>query len=327
MIITRTPLRITLGGGGTDLPSYYERHGGYVISAAIDKYVYIGVHHTFTDEYFIKYSALERVSRVDEIQHPIVREALRLHDVPPAIEVVSLADIPAGTGLGSSGSFTVGLLRALYALKREHVTAGALAEEACSIEIDRLAQPVGKQDQYIAAFGGLTCFEFGHSGRVRVSPLAISNETLHDLEEHLVMFFTGYSRQASVVLEDQKQRSEAGDGRMFDSLHMVKKLGMATKEALEAGDTAHFAALMHEHWLHKKERSAGITSDEINRWYDLGIEHGALGGKLVGAGAGGFLLFYTRDRLRLRDAMAEQGLTELRFSFDHDGSTVTARGT
>lgn len=327
MIITRTPLRITLGGGGTDLPSYYERHGGYVISAAIDKYVYIGINRTFTDDYFIKYSALERVRQVEDIAHPIVREAMRLHPVGPALELVSLADIPAGTGLGSSGTFTVGLLRALYAFKREHVTAGALAEEACHIEIDRLNQPAGKQDQYIAAFGGLSCLDIAHSGRVQVSPLAISNPTLHDLEEHLVMFFTGYSRQSAEVLRDQKHRSDAGDERMFDSLHMVKKLGMATKEALEAGDTARFAALMHEHWLHKKERSRGITSPQIDRWYDLGLENGATGGKLVGAGAGGFLLFYTTDRVRLRDAMVAEGLAELRFSFDHDGSTVMSRGT
>ena len=327
VIITRTPLRITLGGGGTDLPSYYERHGGYVISAAIDKYVYIGINRTFTDDYFIKYSALERVRDVDDIVHPIVREAMRLHPVGPALEIVSLADIPAGTGLGSSGTFTVGLLRALYAFKREHVTAGALAEEACHIEIDLLDQPVGKQDQYIAAFGGLTCFEFGHSGRVHVSPLAISNETLHDLEEHLMMFFTGYSREAAAVLHDQKRRSDAGDERMFESLHKVRKLGMATKEALEAGDTLRFASLMHEHWLHKKERSDGISSDQINAWYDLGMANGALGGKLVGAGAGGFLLFYSTERSRLRDAMTSAGLTELRFAFDHDGSTVMARGT
>lgn len=327
MIITRTPLRVTLGGGGTDLPSYYERHGGFVISAAIDKYVYLAINRTFTDDYFIKYSALERVRHVDDIDHPIVREAMRLHAVEPAIELVSLADIPAGTGLGSSGTFTVGLLRALYALKREHVTAGALAEEACRIEIELLEQPVGKQDQYIAAFGGLTCFEFGHSGRVQVSPLAISNATLHDLEEHLVMFFTGYSRRSSEVLSDQKKRSEAGEQQMLDSLHVVKKLGLATKEALEAGDTMQFAALMHEHWLHKKERSAGISSPEINRWYDVAMENGALGGKLVGAGAGGFLLFYSRERPRLRDALEAEGLTELRFSFDHDGSTVVTRGT
>jgi D-glycero-alpha-D-manno-heptose-7-phosphate kinase len=327
MIITRTPLRITLGGGGTDLPSYYGRHGGYVISAAIDKYVYIGINRTFTDDYFIKYSALERVRDVDDVQHPIVREALRLHPVGPSLELVSLADIPAGTGLGSSGSFTVGLLRALYAFKREHVTAGALAEEACHIEIDVLGQPVGKQDQYIAAFGGLTCFDFGHSGRVQVSPLAISNETLHDLEEHLVMFFTGYSRQAADVLRDQQQRSDAGDSRMFESLHIAKKIGMAIKESLEDGDTDRFAALMHEHWLHKKERSEGMSSPHINRWYEVGMASGAMGGKLVGAGAGGFLLFYTRDRVSLREAMAAEGLTELRFNFDHDGSTVTARGS
>jgi D-glycero-alpha-D-manno-heptose-7-phosphate kinase len=326
MIKTRTPLRITLGGGGTDLPSYYRRRGGFVISVAIDKYVYIGVNRTFTDDYFIKYSALERVRSVDDIAHPIIREALRLHPIGPALEIVSLADIPAGTGLGSSGTFTVGLLRALYAFKREHVTAGALAEEACRLEIDLLGQPSGKQDQYIAAFGGFTCFEFASDDKVRATPLTIDNRTLHDLEEHLVMFFTGYSRDSSKMLEDQKRRSDSGDQQMLDNIDLAKQIGLDSKSALEAGDTARYAELMHEHWLHKRDRTPGMTTDRIDHLYDLGIKNGALGGKLVGAGAGGFLLFYAPQTQKIRDVMAAEGLSDVRFSFDYDGATVVTRG-
>ena len=325
MIITRTPLRISLGGGGTDLPSYYERFGGSLISAAITKYVYIAINHTFTDDYFLKYSALERVATAEEIDHPIIREALQLHPIGPSIEVVSLADIPSGTGLGSSGTFTVGLLRAIYAFQREHVTAAALAEEACHIEIDRLGRPVGKQDQYIAAFGGLTCFEFEPDGRVHVSPLMISTETLHDLEAHLVMFFTGYSRGAADVLDDQRKRSVEGEEEMLDNLRYIKGIGRQIKKALESGDTGRFAALMNDHWEQKKSRSVGMSNDHINAWYDVAMANGAAGGKLVGAGAGGFLLFYANDVDRLRRAMSAEGLAEVRFSFDHDGSAVVIR--
>jgi len=325
MIITRTPLRITLGGGGTDLPSYYERFGGMLISAAINKYVYITINRTFTDDYFLKYSAIERVSGIPEIKHPIIREALALHSVEPAIEMVSVADIPSGTGLGSSGSFTVGLLRALYAHERRHATQLNLAEEACHIEIDLLGQPIGKQDQFIAAFGGLTCFEFTPDGQVRVSPLMISNETLRDLEEHLLMFFTGYSRGEHRVLQEQKALSEAGDEEMIANLHHVKELGIKSMEALQRGDTAAFAALMDEHWQHKKRRSGAMSNPAIDRWYRTGMDHGAMGGKLVGAGAGGFLLFYTKSQDELRRAMADEGLSEVHFTFDHDGSVVLVR--
>lgn len=325
MLITRTPLRISLGGGGTDLPSYYRPYGGLVISAAITKYIYIGINRTFTDDYFLKYSELERVKQLDDIRHPLIREALRLHPVGPSLEVVSLADIPSGTGLGSSGTFTVGLLRALYAFKREHAITGALAEEACRIEIDRLGRAVGKQDQYIAAFGGLTCFEFCRDDEVRVSPLRISSETLHDLEEHLLLFFTGYARSADHILEDQKSRSEGGDEAMLENLHTISQLGHRIRDALEAGDVPAFGALMHEHWEHKRARSGGMSSSQIDSWYEAGRAVGALGGKLVGAGAGGFLMFYSRDPTSLRQAMAEQGLAELRFAFDHDGSTVIVR--
>jgi D-glycero-alpha-D-manno-heptose-7-phosphate kinase len=325
MIITRTPLRITLGGGGTDLPSYYHQFGGFVLSAAISKYIFITINRTFTPDYFLKYSALERVERPEQIEHPIVREVLLSHDIGPSVEIVSMADIPAGTGLGSSGAFTVGLLRAVYAFRRDQVAPGDLADEACAIEIDRLLRPVGKQDQYVAAFGGVKCFDFRPDGQVTVSPLAMSTDTLHDLEEHLLMFFTGYSRDADRVLTEQKALSEAGNAQMIDNLHFVKELGLRSKEALEQGDTEGFATIMHEHWEHKKKRSTAMSNGSIDRWYQVGRDSGALGGKLVGAGAGGFLLFYTRDQRALRHAMAAEGLTEVRFTFDHDGSTVIAR--
>jgi D-glycero-alpha-D-manno-heptose-7-phosphate kinase len=325
MIITRTPLRISLGGGGTDLPSYYRQFGGMVVSAAINRYIFIAINRTFTDDYFLKYSALERVDRIEDIKHPIVREVLSSHSVGPGIELVSVADIPAGTGLGSSGAFTVGLLRAVLAYRREPATAGNLADEACSIEIDHLKRSVGKQDQYIAAFGGLTCLTFEPDGPVRVSPLIISNETLRDLEEHLLMFFTGYSRDADRVLAEQRSRSERGDIEMIENLHYVKSLGIYIKEALEKGDLESFAKLMDEHWNHKKKRSESMTNSAIDHWYDVAMDNGALGGKLVGAGAGGFLLFYAKDQDGLRTAMREEGLNEVRFSFDHDGSIVLVR--
>lgn len=326
MIITRTPLRISFGGGGTDLPSYYRRFGGVVISAAIDKYIYIAMNRTFSGDYFLKYSVQERVHSVSEIQHPILREALTLHDVGPALEIMSMADMPQGTGLGSSGSFTVGLLRALYAFKREHVSASALAEEACHIEIERLGRSGGKQDQYIAAFGGLTCFEFCPDDRVRISPLAISQTTLHDLEEHLLLFFTGYSRDAETLLTDQKAKTDSNDSEMIENLQTVAAIGGKVRSALEEGDTHEFARLMHEHWQHKRRRSVGMATAEMDGWYDTAMANGALGGKLVGAGGGGFLLFYAERPSAVRAALTEVGLPEVHFQFDFDGSCVVARG-
>lgn len=326
MIISRTPLRISIGGGGTDLPSYFFLDGGFVISAAIDKYVYIGVNRTFTDDYFIKYSRLERVEHRLDIEHPIFREVFEMLEVPPAIEVVSMADIPSGTGLGSSGSFTVGLLRALHAHRREHIATGDLAEMACHVEIDRLAEPVGKQDQYIAAYGGVTCFEFAPDGTVTAQPLALSPSTLQDLENNLVLFFTGYSRSASSILRDQSTKSVAGDVDMRRNLDETKQLGRTIREVLEAGDPAGFGALMNEHWQRKRSRSAGMSNPAIDELYDIGMSNGAIGGKLVGAGAGGFMLFYATDATRLRAAFRERGMHELPFRFDHDGSVVLSRG-
>jgi D-glycero-alpha-D-manno-heptose-7-phosphate kinase len=324
MIIARTPLRISIGGGGSDLPSYYERFGGSFISAAIDKYVYIAINKIFTSEYLIRYSSQERVTSFDEIRHPIVREVMKLHRLDP-IEIVSLADIPAGTGLGSSGSFTVCLLRAIYAYKRELITTSSLAEEACHIEMNLLQEPVGKQDQYIAAYGGITCFDVERDGRVSVSPLALTNRALHDLEDHLVLFFTGYSRSASSLLADQNSKSQAGDDDMIKNLQFVVELGQQIKNALLAGDNRKFAELMHEHWLHKRKRSSGMSNDSINRWYDAARANGAVGGKLVGAGGGGFLLFYADDVAGVRQAMAGEDLEEVRFKFDFDGSTILSR--
>jgi D-glycero-alpha-D-manno-heptose-7-phosphate kinase len=324
VLITRTPLRITLGGGGTDLPSYYSQHGGFVVSAAVQKYIYIGVNATFTHDYVIKYSELERVNGPDLVRHPIVRAALALHPVEP-VEIVSLADIPAGTGLGSSGTFTVGLLRALHAWKREHVSASDLAEEACRIEIDLLGRPVGKQDQYIAAFGGVSCFSFHLDGSVDVSPLELSTRTMHELEERLLMFFTGSSRTADELLDYQRKRTEAGDESMLEGLRRVGEIGVEIRDALVSGDVARFGALMHEHWVEKRERSPAMSNPDIDRWYEAGRANGAVGGKLTGAGGGGFLLFLAEDPAALRAVMSAEGLAEVRFGFDHDGSTIVVR--
>ena len=326
MIISRTPLRISLGGGGTDLPSYYSHDGGFVLSAAIDKYVYIGVNRTFTDDYFLKYSQLERVTDRSQIEHPIFREVLNLLKIDKSIEIISMADIPAGTGLGSSGSFTVGLIRALYAHRRQHISSQDLAEMACDIEINKLSEPVGKQDQYIASFGGINCFEFRKDGNVDVAPLALSLSTLHDLELNLVLFFTGYSRSASGILKDQSDKSNSGDADMRKNLDETQALGRQIKDCLENGDAEQFGLLMNDHWQRKRRRSTGMSNPTIDELYELGMANGAVGGKLVGAGAGGFLMFYANDAGKLRNAFRQRGLEEVVFRFDHDGSTILSRG-
>jgi len=323
MIITRSPLRVTLGGGGTDLPSYYTRSEGFLIAAAIDKYVYVSVMRPFRPGIYLKYSALERVEQVADVKHPIIREALRLQDLPsPQIEITTLADIPAGTGLGSSGSFTTALLKALHAHARHVIHSRELAELACHIEIDRLGEPIGKQDQFIAAHGGITCLTFHEDHRVSVQPLHISPATLYDLEDNLLLFFTGFNRAAGKILEDQQQRSQAGDSDMLRNLDEVKLLGLSSRTALEEGNLPRFAALLHEQWEHKKRRSAGMSNPQIDAWYSLALSSGALGGKLVGAGGGGFLMLYAADRGRLRRAMTDAGLEEVRFRFDFEGTKV-----
>ncbi len=323
MIITRSPLRITLGGGGTDLPSYYRQHGGFLIAGAIDSHVYVTVTRPFTPGIYLKYSQLEHVDSPEDVRHPIIREAIKLLGMAkPQVEITTLADIPAGTGLGSSGSFTTALLRALYAYDRRLIGRNELAELASDIEIRRLGEPTGKQDPYAAAFGGLTAFTFHPDERVDARPLKMPGGTLFDLEDDLLLFFTGFSRRAGSILEDQRTRTETRDDAMLRHLHYVKELGLRSLAALEAGRTTELGELMHEGWEHKRRRSAGMTNPQIDEWYDLGRKNGAIGGKLVGAGGGGFLMFYAENHRRLRDAMTKAGLEEVRFRFSFEGTKV-----
>ncbi len=325
MIITRSPLRITLGGGGTDLPSYYESHGGFLIAAAIDKYVYINIHRRFIDGFLIKYSELEEASQLDDIKHPIVRECIRLiGGIETNLEITSMADIPSGTGLGSSGSFTTALLKALHAHRRGLIDPQNLAEEACHIELDVLREPIGKQDQFIAAYGGITCLEFARDRPVKAYPLRVSEETLYNLEDNLLLFFTGYSRSASEILREQDDKTKDHDDDMVENLHFVKELGRQSRDALLAGDLHELGRLMDVHWQNKKKRSGGMSNTTIDGWYNTALANGAVGGKLIGAGGGGFLMFYASDKARLRHAMRELGLREVRFRFDFEGTKVLA---
>ncbi len=327
MIITRSPLRLSLGGGGTDLPSYYRGHGGFLIAAAIDKYVYITIHQTFITDLILKYSSMERVSSVEAIQHPIVREAFRMVGIHETnLEITSMADIPAGTGLGSSGSFTTALLKALHTYRKNIVHPSELAAEACKIEIDRLGEPIGKQDQYIAAYGGLTCFSFHPDDTVEAHPLKMDQEALHNLEDNLLIFFTGFTRSASDILRDQDSRSRGKDQSMIENLDFTKQIGRESKLALEAGDLHHFAELLHVHWEHKRQRSAGMSNSSIDECYEFARKNGALGGKLVGAGGGGFLMLYTEEKTRLRHALRSWGARELRWRFDFQGTAVLSNG-
>jgi D-glycero-alpha-D-manno-heptose-7-phosphate kinase len=326
MIITRSPLRISLGGGGTDLPSYYREHGGFLVAGALDKYVYLTLHRTFVPDLIVKYSKLERVAAAAQLEHPIIREAFALLGMDGrSLELTSMADIPSGTGLGSSGSFTTALLKVLHAANKHLISPAELAEQACHLEIDRLGEPIGKQDQYIAAVGGITVFTFHRDGRVEYRPCRISEETLFNLEDNLLLFFTGYSRSASAILHDQDSKSKAHNRDMLDHLHFTKDLGHQSLAALESGRLDEFARLMDVHWQRKQQRSAGMSNDRINAWYAHAMAHGALGGKLIGAGGGGFLMFYAADKTRLRHALREQGLQEVRFRFDFEGTKIVTQ--
>lgn len=324
MLIGRSPLRITLGGGGTDLPSYYEQHEGFLIAAAIDKYVYTTIHHTTTpDEIVLRYSQIEKVKKVEDIKHPIIREALLLTGITETnIEITSLADLPSGTGLGSSGSFTVALLKALYNFKKRFISPEQLAEMACHIEINLLKEPIGKQDQYIAACGGVTAFEFKKDGKVNPISLNVSNETINRLEENLVMVSTGFYRAAGSVLKEQNDKSKAMDASMINNLHYVKELGYRSLEAIESGNLHSLGIIMHEHWQHKKKRSGLMSNSDIDTWYELGMNNGAIGGKLIGAGGGGFLLFYTEEKNKLLSALKNTGLHDIKIKFDYEGAKI-----
>jgi len=319
IIFTRAPLRVSLGGGGTDIPSYYTRHGGFLVSGAIDKYVYILTHTSFQKSYRLKYSEFEEVDSPEEIRHPLLREALLRHWDGEPLEIASLADVPAGTGMGSSGAYAVALLKSLALGRRTATTPQRLAEGACEIEIDILKEPVGKQDQYVAAHGGICAYTFHQSGEVDVRPLTLAEATLTKLRNNFLLFWTGESRSASKILSDQVERTESDDESMVENLHRTKEIGLGSVGLLESGDIESYAELMHEHWVNKRQRSPGIGSERIDDLYTLARRSGCLGGKLVGAGGGGFLLVYAMRPEDTRLAMTRAGTRELTFDFEFEG--------
>jgi D-glycero-alpha-D-manno-heptose-7-phosphate kinase len=320
VIFSRAPLRISLGGGGTDLPSYYREHGGFLVSGAIDKYVYMLTHTVFQRRYRMKYSELEEVDEISEIRHPILREGLLRHWCGNPLEIASVADVPAGTGMGSSGAYTVCLLKGLVRARHTSISPGDLAEAACEIEIDVLGEPVGKQDPYVASHGGICAYTFHPGGGVDVEPLELDPGVLRRLHDRLLLFYTGEARSASKVLADQDQRSRAGDRAMLANLHRTKELGRQICELLKKGELEAYAGLMHEHWEHKRKRSPGMANDHIDKLYARARRSGAIGGKLVGAGGGGFLLVYTPQPDETRQAMARAGAAELVFDFEFGGA-------
>jgi D-glycero-alpha-D-manno-heptose-7-phosphate kinase len=323
VILARAPLRIPLAGGGTDLPSYYSRFGGFFLSAAVDKYVYVSVNRPASDDLIrLKYSQSEEVEHVHELQHDLVRASLNELQLTNNIEITSMADVPAGTGMGSSGSYLVALLVALHTLKRDHQPKWELAEEACRIEIDLAGHPVGKQDQYVAVWGGLNRYDISCEGEVTVTSLRVPAYALEDLERCILLFNTGQTRQSELILSQQKNDTESKNSVVLDSLHRTKELGLAIEEVLQAGDLVAFGSLLHEHWQNKKARSPQITDERIDRIYGLARENGALGGKLMGAGGGGFLMVLAENGSlrRVREAVAAEGVREMPFRFDLEGA-------
>lgn len=326
MILSRAPTRITLGGGGTDLKSYYSKYGGFLIAGAIDSYCTILANKRFYDNIRLSYSQMEIKDEVADIDHRIFRAALELIGVEKGIELHSTADVPAGCGLGTSSSFTVALLNALHAYNKDFVTQKQLAEEACHIEIDALAEPIGKQDQYIAAFGGLTCLTFDKNGEVLVEPLRISREALDQLESNILLFFTGRERSASEILCEQDKKCQQDNSEMIQNLHQIKEIGLETRKCLERGQVNILGELLHVHWEIKKKRSQKMSDSFVDECYEVARKNGAAGGKLIGAGGGGFFMFYCNnnnsDKPRLMEAMQKMGLRWERFHFDFDGAKI-----
>jgi D-glycero-alpha-D-manno-heptose-7-phosphate kinase len=323
MIICRSPLRISLGGGGTDIPSYYEKYEGRVISAAINKYVFTTIIVPYVDGIFLKYSNSENVEKIKDIKHPIIREVLKNYkNISKRIEITTLADIPSGTGLGSSGSFTNSLIKALQELQHKKVSNRNLAEESCKIEIDNLKRPVGKQDQYISSFGGLKNFKFKKNGKVLVENINIKKKTIIKLEDNLLLFFTGFTRSSSKILGKQDNQTKNSQKKIIDNLHEVKKIGEETSKLFEKGNLYDFGELLNYHWKKKLERSKEISNEKINFMYNEALKNGAIGGKLVGAGGGGFLMFYTEDKEKLRNKMRKLKINELNFDFDYEGTKI-----
>ncbi|MEK9180244.1 MAG: galactokinase [Patescibacteria group bacterium] len=327
MIITRTPFRVTLGGGGTDLPSYYSKYGGFIFSVGIDKYMFVSVNRPVTDDLIrLKYSRSETVESLNEVQHEIAREALRLTGVDKNIEISSMADIAAGTGLGSSSCYAVGLLNALHALKRERVGLAELAEEDFRIEAEVLKRPIGKQDPYLAAFGGLTVLDIAKDGSVKMRKANVAPEIADELNRNLLLFFTGKTRSADDILSEQSKGMKEEKKEVVDSMNYIKELGYEILEAVEEGDVDEVGRKFHAHWQHKKKISSKMTSPEFDKIYDTALKNGALGGKISGAGGGGFFSFYVPaiNQRKFREGMREFGLREMRYRFDSEGSKVIA---
>ena len=324
MITSRSPLRISLGGGGTDLPSYYKKYGGYCISGSINKYVYTTIIKPFKPGIYLKYSEIEKQKKFSKIKHKIIKHVLRreIKNKVPQIEIITLADIPSGTGLGSSGSFTVGLLKALRSFNKELITQKKLAELSCKIEIEDLKNSSGKQDQYIATYGGISEFYFKKNGEVIVKRLPLKQDTINELNENLVLFFTGYSRSSTEVLKDQDVKTKKLNYEMIENLNIIKKLGYQSRDALIRSDIEKFGKIMHDHWNIKKKRSKQISNKKINDWYDIAVKNGAIGGKLIGAGGGGFLLFLADNKKKLRTTMNKLGLLEVNFQFEFEGAKI-----
>ena len=320
MIISKSPLRISLGGGGTDLPSYYKMNGGRLIAAAIDKHVYITIAETFNKKFILKYSKLETTTNINQIQHPIFKEALKQFNIKKPLNIASHADIPAGTGLGSSGSFTVALLGALSKYNNEKISKNNIAHKASEIEINKLKEPVGKQDQYMASFGGVNELIFSKSGKVIVKKFKIKN--LKKFKKNLAIFFTGYTRNASKILSSQNKKTKLMDLKMIKNLDEVKEIGINSKMVLENGNFKEYGEILNYHWNLKKKRSLKMSNKKINYLYDYALDNGAIGGKLIGAGGGGFFMFYSENTNHLTEKIKRKGLLELKFNFDHEGLKI-----
>ncbi|HVP60936.1 MAG TPA: hypothetical protein VMT11_10280 [Myxococcaceae bacterium] len=326
MIVSRAPVRFSLGGGGSDLPSYCREHGGFVVSAAVDKFVFVCVARRFYDTIRLAYSETETVDSVDKIRHRIFRAALEGMGFTGGLEIHSLADVPANTGLGSSSSFTVALLNGLHAFRRESVPAEQLAREACQLEIDVLGEPIGKQDQYIAAFGGISAMTFHPDGRVDLERLNLRDEIIDELETKLVIFYSGVERAASSVLAQQAGAIVENRDSAIERMHRIKALGHETRRILLAGELDSYGELLDEHWRQKRRLAAAMTDAVIDEHYEAARKAGAIGGKLMGAGGGGFFMFYVRpaERRRVHEALTARGLRPMRFRFDFDGARIMA---
>ncbi len=324
MIITRTPFRITLGGGGTDLPSFYREHGGFVLAVAIDKYMYLNVNTPILDDLIrIRYTRMEIVESVGEIEHTLARAALEYFGIQNGVEIDSIADIPAGTGLGSSSCYLVGLMNALHALTQSPASPQQLAEEACDIELNILRKPIGKQDQYMASYGGLTVLNISKEGKVDARYLSVPGEVVEDLEHNLLLFYTGGVRDATTILSQQDNAAKRKDKVVVGSLSEIRDIGVEIASAIMAGNLHRFGELMDHHWQVKKRLSNKISNPTIDAWYELAKRNGAIGGKISGAGGGGFLMLYCeKEKAQVREALRKAGLRELNFHFEFEGSKV-----